>query len=86
MQKKINDTSVCTFDSIKGYENTVHDYMVLSPRGDDKYAIKYVPTDFICNDQGFFEDEKSDYISINEECRKELKRQGFNIDTYRCKW
>ena len=36
--------------------------MVLSPKGEDKYEMKYVPEDFDRYDQGFFGRAKPEYI------------------------
>ena len=38
--------------------------MVLSPKGEDKYEMKYVPEDFDRYDQGFFGRAKPEYIIV----------------------
>ena len=42
--------------------------MVLSPKGEDKYEMKYVPEDFDRYDQGFF--------------GRKLKQQGYEMDCW----
>lgn len=79
LQKKTKDIKVCTFDSIKSVRTEYPDYMVLSPKGDAKYEIKYVPKDFRRNDQGFFERVKPENIFIEGDCLKELEQQGYDM-------
>lgn len=49
--------------------------MVLSPKGEDKYEMKYVPEDFDRYDQGFFGRAKPEYIIVKGECLEKLKQQ-----------
>ena len=44
--------------------------MVLSPKGEDKYEMKYVPEDFDRYDQGFFGRAKPEYIIVKGEGMK----------------
>lgn len=53
--------------------------MILSPKGEDKYKVKYIPKDFKRYDQGFFGRVKSEHILIEGECWKELEQQGYEI-------
>lgn len=50
--------------------------MVLSPKGEDKYEMKYVPEDFDRYDQGFFGRAKPEYIIVKGECLEKLKQQA----------
>lgn len=83
LQKKTEDIKVCTFDSIKSVGIKFPNYMVLSPKGDDKYEVKYVPTDFESSDQGLFGRISSEYIFIEGDCLKELERQGYEMDFWK---
>ncbi len=56
--------------------------MVLSPKGEDKYEMKYVPEDFDRYDQGFFGRAKPEYIIVKGECLEELKQQGYEMDCW----
>ena len=82
MQKKTDDIRVCTFDSIKSVTTKFPDYMVLSPKGEDKYEMKYVPEDFDRYDQGFFGSAKPEYIIVKGECLEKLKQQGYEMDCW----
>ena len=53
--------------------------MVLSPKGEDKYEMKYVPEDFDRYDQGFFGRAKPEYIIVKGECLEKLKQQGYEV-------
>lgn len=79
LQKKTDNIKVCTFDSIKSVKIKYPDYMILSPKGEDKYKVKYIPKDFKRYDQGFFGRVKSEHILIEGECWKELEQQGYEI-------
>ena len=50
--------------------------MVLSPKGEDKYEMKYVPEDFDRYDQGFFGRAKPEYIIVKGECLEKLNSKG----------
>lgn len=80
LQKKTTDIRVCTFDSIKSISNQYPNYMVLAPRGDDKYKIKYVPPKYELYDQGFFGHVRPEHIILEGEPLAELKKQGYEID------
>lgn len=82
LQKKTDDIRVCTFDSIKSVKTKFPDYMVLSPKGEDKYEVKYVPKDFDRYDQGFFGRAKPEYIIVKGECLEKLKQQGYEMDCW----
>ena len=56
--------------------------MVLSPKGEDKYEMKYVPEDFDRYDQGFFGRAKPEYIIVKGECLEKLKQQGYEMDCW----
>ena len=56
--------------------------MVLSPKGEDKYEMKYVPEDFDRYDQGFFGRAKPEYIIVKGECLEKLKQQGYETVSY----
>ena len=56
--------------------------MVLSPKGEDKYEMKYVPEDFDRYDQGFFGRAKPEYIIVKGECLEKLKEQGYEMDCW----
>lgn len=73
---------MCTFDSIKSVKTKFPDYMVLSPKGEDKYEVKYVPKDFDRHDQGFFGRAKPEYIIVKGECLEKLKQQGYEMDCW----
>lgn len=81
-RKKTDDIRVCTFDSIKSVTTKFPDYMVLSPKGEDKYEVKYVPEDFDRHDQGFFGRAKPEYIIVKGECLEKLKQQGYEMDCW----
>lgn len=57
-------------------------HMVLSPKGEDKYEMKYVPEDFDRYDQGFFGRAKPEYIIVKGECLEKLKQQGYEMDCW----
>ena len=40
--------------------------MVLSPKGEDKYEMKYVPEDFDRYDQGFFGERNQNILLLRE--------------------
>ena len=44
--------------------------MVLSPKGEDKYEMKYVPEDFDRYDQGFFAHIQEWSIGLDDLCPK----------------
>lgn len=81
-QKKTNHIRVCTFDSIKSVERQFPRYMVLSPKGDNKYKAKFVPDDFDSNDQGFFGRFKSEDVLIEGECLQKFKDMGYDMDSW----
>lgn len=83
LQKKTENIRVCTFDSIKSVTIDYPDYLVLSPKGDENYEIKYVPHDFEQNDQGFFGWLSSEHIFLDYESETELKKQGYDIDSWK---
>ncbi len=41
-------------------------HMVLSPKGEDKYEMKYVPEDFDRYDQGFLEERNQNILLLRE--------------------
>ncbi len=82
LQKKTNDIKVCTFDSIKSVNAEFPHYMVLSPKGDNKFKVKYVPKDFDRNDQGFFGWYTSENIVIEGECLKQLNDLGYDMKSW----
>jgi hypothetical protein len=79
LQKKTSNIKVCTFDSIKSVTIEFSHYMVLSPKGDDKFEVKSVPNDFDNNDQGFFGRYTSENISINKKCLLQLIDLGYDM-------
>ncbi|OKZ75903.1 MAG: hypothetical protein BHV87_04745 [Clostridiales bacterium 36_14] len=83
LQKKTDDIKVCTFDSIKSVKTEFPDYMVLSPKGEDRYKVKYVPKDFEAYDQGFFARMSSKDIDIDKKWLEELKQQGYKMDCWK---
>lgn len=50
--------------------------MILSPKGDNEFKVKYVPDEFDEVDQGFFSQCSSENIQINGECLKKLEKLG----------
>lgn len=84
LQKKTYNIKVCTFDSIKSasYTRDFPRYMVLSPKGDDKFKVKSVPDDFDRNDQGFFGWYKAEDIIIEGECLQQLIDLGYDIKSW----
>lgn len=81
-QKKTKSIKVCTYDTIKGVTRDKYRFMVLSPSGNDKYKIKYVPDKFDCYDQGFFAYSSPNNIEINNENIEKLKSMGYDIDSW----
>lgn len=82
LQKKTSDIRVCTFDSIKSVTTMFPRYMVLSPKGDDKFKVKFVPSDYDRRDQGFFARYKAENIIVEGECLKQLIDLGYDMNSW----
>lgn len=82
LQKKTNDIKVCTFDSIKSVKREFPRYMVVSPKGDDKFTVKIVPDDFDRNDQGLFGWYTPENIIIEGKCLQQFIDLGYDMNSW----
>jgi hypothetical protein len=82
LQKKENDIRVCTFDSIKSAGRDFPNYMVLSPKGDDKFKVKELPSDFDRHDQGFFSWVTAENIIIEGKCLQQFTDFGYDMQSW----
>ena len=82
LQKKTDNIRVCTFDSIKSVQYKFPRYMILSPKGDDKFVVKSVPDDFDLHDQGFFVWYSAENIIVRGECLNKLRKLGYEMDKW----